>query len=57
MDPIILNNTLLMAIVAVCAHVVWCDVMYGRDYVLRDPKTICFTADVIDLRCPGCLVT
>ena len=38
MGAIMLNNTLLMAIVTVCRHVLLCAVVHGRDYVSISPK-------------------
>ena len=46
MDLIMLNNTLLVAIVTVCRHVLLCWGAWYRDYISRNPKE-----DLLNCRC------
>ena len=46
-NPIMLNNTLLMAIVTVCRHVLLCAEVHGRDYISRNPKA--FSAHFVNV--------
>ena len=51
MDPIMLNNTLLMAIATVCRHVQVLRCMVEITFQ-ETQKMVCFTADGIYLRFP-----
>jgi len=47
MNLIMLNNTLLMAIVTVCRHVLLCAEVHVRDYISRNPKA--FSAHFVNV--------